>query len=412
MADSKKKVVVKSIKKTQTKAKSQIVSRIKLNSVSSAKLTGKRVIIRCDLNVPLKDGKITSDYRITKSLETIQYVLSKKPKQIVLLSHLGRPKVIDSKFSLAPVAKALSVKLKQKVALLPSLLYADFVASSTSIQKAQIVLLENLRFNDGEKHNDSKFAQNLAQFGDVYVNDAFGTAHRKHASNNAIARYLPSYAGLLFAKEVLYLSQASNPQKPFVCVVGFSKISDKIALVEKLLKKADTVLIGGAVCFTFFKAMGLEIGKSLVEDEQIPTAKRLLAKYGKKIVLPIDIVCAATPTSSYKIVDIHKIPKNFAGYDVGPQTVTLFGIHIAAARTVFWNGPLGLFEQKPFDTATIEFARLLSKSGATTIIGGGDTASAILKTKYASAMSHISTGGGASLAFIEKASLPAISKLV
>jgi phosphoglycerate kinase len=398
----------RSVHKKFTSKSSQLKSS-KLKVISSAKITGKRVLLCCDFNVPLKDGKIQNDYRILQSLPTIKYILSQKPKQLVLISHLGRPKGVDLAFSLKPVALDLSKKLKVKVSLSPTLIYSEF--SSLAVSKSPVVLLENLRFSDGEQDNDLKFAKNLSEFADIYVNDGFGTAHRKQASNFGVTKYLPSYAGLLLANEVKYLDMALKPKRPFVCVVGFSKIADKLTLVEKLLKKSDYVLVGGAVCFTFFRALGLETGKSLVEVDQIQTAKRLLATYERKIILPLDIVCAKNVTSKPKTYAFTHIPKSEAGFDVGPETVALFSRYIAKAQTVFWNGPLGLFEQKPFDAATVSFASQLVKSKCITIIGGGDTASAILSTKYAKDITHISTGGGASLAFIEKGNLPAIKPL-
>ncbi len=378
-------------------------------TIRSQQLKNKRVLLRCDLNVPIKNGKITNQYRLQKSLDTINHLLSKGVTQIVIISHLGRPKSNDPAYSLKPVAKALAKQLGKPVGFCPSLEYDEFI--SQGFESHQVVLLENLRFESREKENKLSFAKNLACFGDIYVNDAFGTAHRKHCSNNAIVTLLPSYAGLLFEREVIYLSQTITPKRPFVCIIGFAKISDKLALIEKILRKADKVLVGGAVCFTFPKALGYEVGKSLVDLDNVGVAKALLEKYGKKIVLPVDVVCAKKIDSQSSVFAFDKIPKSQIGFDVGPQTVSLFKEHCSAAKLILWNGPLGLFEVKPYDAATNKLILHLASVSATTIIGGGDTASAVLKHKRANDITHISTGGGASLMFIQQGTLPAITIL-
>ena len=292
--------------------------------------------------------------------------------------------------------------------------FSDLQSAPKEEQKLKIVLLENLRFNDAEKQNSLSFARKLAEFGTIYVNDAFGTAHRKHASNNAITKLLPSYTGLLIQKEIKELgSVVSNPQRPFLVLVGFAKISDKIQILTKLLQNADLVLIGGAVAQTFLLAKGIEVGRSLVEKEQVPLAKELLKKYENKIVLPIDVVCAKTLfAKNNNTLSTLQIPPNEAVFDIGPKTTQLFLSHLQKAKNIFWNGPMGVFEIPPYDTQTNYLISELAKSNSRVIIGGGDTANAINKSGLAQKIAHISTGGGSSLAFIKNPILPAFAAIL
>jgi phosphoglycerate kinase len=363
--------------------------------LAKASLKDKRVLIRVDFNVPLSHGKITDLTRIRSAIPTIKYILSKKAKRVILVSHLGRPNGKDPSCSLSVLVGALSKLLKVKVQLLDSL--------DDSKCKQRVVLLENIRYFPQEEANDPVFAKQLASLCDVYVNDAFGTAHRAHASTAGICSYVKGYIGLLMQQELHELSKVKKPKKPLISIIGFAKISDKIALLETILKLSDVVLIGGAVAFTFAKAKGYQTGTSLVEDSTIVLCHQLLQKYAKKIVLPVDVICAKSPEDYIQnTVQFDSIPFDQCGYDIGPQTVALFSQYIKKAKTVFWNGPLGLFEVPPFNTSTIALAKVLAKSTAISVIGGGDTVSAIEQSGYAKKMSHISTGGGASLAFIER----------
>lgn len=378
-----------------------------MKSIKKLNLKNKNVFIRCDFNVPLEKGKITDDYRIVNSLKTIKYVLSQKPSRIVLGSHLGRPKGYDAKYSLNPVAKKLSELLKKTVYL-----HANPLAPIEA--KSKIVLLENLRFFEGEKKGSLSFAKQLAQHADVYINDAFGTAHRKDASVYALAKLLPCAPGLLMEKEIELVNL--NHPRPIVAIFGAAKIADKLPLLKKLFSKVDKVVIGGATVFTFLQAMGLETGKSLVEKEMVFTAKKLIKKYPGKIVLPVDVVVASPKILQRNLKDrkehsmtvsVDKIPKTKAGYDVGLLSVKLFTAVIQSAHTVVWNGPLGMFETKPYDHATKKLAKEIEKSSAVSIICGGDTASAVREFKF----THVSTGGGASLQLLAGLKLPAIQAL-
>ncbi|MCF7798347.1 phosphoglycerate kinase [Candidatus Woesearchaeota archaeon] len=386
-----------------------------MKTIKQLKLTGKRVFIRCDFNVPLKNGKVTDNYRLLNALLTIKYVLKQKPQQIILASHLGRP---DSKsrtnlaeFSLAPVAKELSKLLKRTIELHP-------IIDAPTNPKQKIVLLENLRFYDGEKKGDIKFAKQLAKHADVYIDDAFGTMHRKDASVYALPKLLPHAAGLLVEQEIKNVHL--NHKKPLVAIFGAAKISDKLPLFKKLLAKVDKLILGGGVVFTFMRAADIAVGHSLVEEDMIPEAKKLLKKYGAKIIFPTDFA-VATPAhfkgktkidkKQITIVDFAEIPKTKAAYDVGSKSVKLFSAVLGSAKTVVWNGPLGVFEVKPFDKGTNTIIKFLAEHNMTTIIGGGDTASAVHKTNYAEKMTHISTGGGASLELLAGNKLPAIEVL-
>ena len=368
----------------------------------------KRVIVRVDFNVPLKDGKVTSAKRIKSALPTIEYLIKKGAKQIILMSHLGRPKgKPDQKYSLEPIARKLESIIKKKVFFSPDCMKV-LIPDPTDFQ---IILLENLRFYEEEKNNDTKFAKQLASYADVYVNDAFGTSHRKHASVHAITRYLVSAAGFLLEDEIKNLDM-KNAKKPLVVIMGGAKVSDKIGVIKNLLKIADTILIGGAMMFTFYKAMGKETGKSLVEDDKLELARKLLRNSGQKIMLPVDSVLSNSLKSSKQtVLGVDSIKKNMMGLDIGPETIKHYKSVIENAKTIVWNGPMGLFETKPYDKGTNAIARALAKSDSKTIIGGGDSVAAVEKLNLGSKMTHISTGGGASLELLEGKTLPAVKAL-
>lgn len=372
-------------------------------------MKGKRVLVRVDFNVPIKDGTITSDKRIKSALPTIEKILKKGAKQVILMSHLGRPKKNpDPKFTLEPVAKRLQRLMKEKVFFSRDCIEVIIPDPAD----ARIVLLENLRFYPEEKENDITFAKSLASIADVYVNDAFGTSHRKHASVHAVTKYLPSGAGLLLESEIKNLD-FSKVKRPFIVILGGAKVSDKIGVIKNLLKKADGILVGGAMMFTFYKALGKETGKSLVEDDKLELAIKLLKAGKSKIVLPTDTVCATSirDGAKTKTVPIDEIPKSMLGLDIGPETIIAYKEILSKAKTIIWNGPMGLFEVKPYDKGTNEIAKFLSKSDAKTIIGGGDSVAAIERLKLSKFMTHISTGGGASLELLEGKTLPAVKVL-
>lgn len=374
--------------------------------------TGKKVLVRVDFNVPIdSNGDVADDSRIKKAMPTIKYLLDNGAKQIILMSHLGRPDKEDrEKLKMDRVADRLSKLLKKKVAKADDCVSVNIPEPS----EAKIVMLENLRFHKAEEANDEGFAKALAEHGEIYVNDAFGTCHRAHASVHAITKFLPACAGLLVEKEVTVMGDAiNNPERPLVAILGFAKISDKIALMDNLLEKVDKALIGGAVVFTFLKSQGFEVGKSLVEDESMNTAKNILQEHEDKIVLPVDIVVADRKAEDAvtKVVGISEMPADMMGLDIGPETVEFFRNELKKAKTVIWNGPLGMFEIDKFAKGSLEIAKFLAKSKAKTIVGGGDTAAAIEKFGLEKKMTHVSTGGGASLEFLEGKKLPGIAAL-
>lgn len=384
-------------------------------------LKGKRVIMRVDFNVPMKDGEITDDTRIVEALPTIKYAIENSAI-VILLSHLGRPKgERKPEFSLAPVAKRLSELLGKEVTFIPEL-YGEIVNEKVkNAKEGDVILLENTRFDKGETKNDPELAKKWAELADIHVNDAFGTAHRAHASNVGIAQYIPSVAGFLMEKEIKFLSKATtNPEKPYVVVLGGAKVSDKIGVITNLLDKADKILIGGAMMFTFLKSLGYNVGSSLVEDDKLDLAKRILEQAkekGTEIVLPVDAVCAQKIETGVetKTIDIKDgIPEGWMGLDIGPKTVELFRNSISGAKTIVWNGPMGVFEIEDFSNGTKEVAIAIAEEtlkGATTIIGGGDSAAAIVKFGLKDKVSHVSTGGGASLEFLEGKELPGIASI-
>lgn len=383
-------------------------------SIRDFDFSGKKVLVRCDFNVPLENGQITDDRRISEAIPTIQFLVE-KGAAVILCSHLGRPKGGPApEFSLKPVATRLSSLLYKEVKLLPDCVGAEVEAACSDLKPGDVVLLENVRFHSEEEKNDPAFAQQLAKLADFYVNDAFGTAHRAHASTAGVADYLPSAAGFLIDKEIEFLGKAVNdPKRPLVAVMGGSKVHDKIALIDNMLPKVDHLLIGGGMVFTFLKAQGKEIGKSLLDAESVEYAAGLLKENPTKIVLPTDVVVAPEfkADAPATTVTTDNIPSDQLGLDIGPDSATAFAKVIAEAGTVIWNGPMGVFEMDAFANGTKAVAKAMADSQALTIVGGGDSAAAVEKFGYADNMSHVSTGGGASLEFLEGKQLPGIAAL-
>jgi phosphoglycerate kinase len=397
------------------------VSKKSIASLSAAELTGKRVLVRADFNVPVDDaGNITDDTRIRAALPTIKDLTSKGAK-VILSSHFGRPKGVDEKLRLTPVAKRLSELLGQDVVKCNDCIGDEVASQIAAMANGQVALLENVRFYPEEEKNDPEFAKKLAANADLYVNDAFGTAHRAHASTEGVTKYLsPSVAGYLIEKELEYLQNAiEKPQKPLAAIVGGSKVSSKIGVIETLLDKCDKLFLGGGMIFTFYKARGLNVGKSLVEEDKLELARTLEAKAkerGVELLLPTDVVVADSfsPDANSQIVDINNIPDGWMGLDIGPDSLKVFQAALADCKTVIWNGPMGVFEFPKFAAGTEGIAHTLadiSKTGAITIIGGGDSVAAVEKVGLAEQMSHISTGGGASLELLEGKVLPGIAAL-
>ncbi len=373
---------------------------------------GMKVFVRADLNVPLKDGKVADDTRIRESLPTIQFLLKKKAI-VLLASHLGRPQGVDDSLRMDPVAERLEGLLKQHVIKLDDCIGAEVEDHVNELHNGDVAVLENLRFHPEEEANDQSFARGMAEIADVYVNDAFGSSHRAHASIVGIPQHIPSAAGFLLEKEIRMLSKALTPKKPFIVVLGGAKVSDKIGVIENLAKKADKILIGGAMAFTFLKAQGHDVGTSMLEQDKVGLAKRLLRTYEKKLVMTEDVVVAkkADAGAKTRIVTIDAIPAGWGGFDIGPRTVRRFIAAFAKAKTVVWNGPLGVSRLKPFAHGTKAIAQALAKCKAVTIVGGGDSAAAVHQWKLEKRFSHVSTGGGASLEFLEGKVLPGIAAL-
>lgn len=391
-------------------------------SIDKLNLKDKRVLVRVDFNVPLDDNlNITDDIRITSSLPTIKKIISDEGKAI-LMSHLGRPKgKVNSKYSLKPAAKRLGELLGKEVKLAPDCVGDDVKKLVDAMKSGDVVLLENLRFHEEEEKNDPEFSQKLAELGDIYVNDAFGSAHRAHASTEGVTKYIKQCAaGYLMQKELDYLGSAiTNPVRPYCAILGGAKISGKIDVIMNLLDKVDTMIIGGGMAYTFYKAQGKEIGKSLLEEEKIGLAKEVLEKVSKskvKFIMPVDVVVAEEfkNDSPSTVVSVDNIPADKMGLDIGPETIKLFSDEIAKAKTIVWNGPMGVFEMDNFAKGTNAIANKLvevTSKGAITIIGGGDSAAAISKAGLDDKVSHVSTGGGASLEFLEGKILPGVAAL-
>ncbi len=386
-------------------------------TVKDVGFEGKKALVRCDFNVPLKDGAITSDTRIAAALPTIRYLME-NGAAVILCSHLGRPKgQWLPEFSLAPVAKRLSELLGVDVRMSRDIVGEDAHAISSSIKPGEVALLENLRYEKAETANDPAFAKELASLADIYVNDAFGTAHRAHASTAGVADYLPAVCGFLIQKEIEVLGMALNdPARPFIAVLGGAKVSDKIGVITSLLDKVDTLIVGGAMAYTFQKARGGAVGASPCEDDKLGLAKEILAKAAEKgvrLLLPADNVVTEEygADAASRIVPSMAIPDGWMGMDIGPETVRLFSEALKGAGTVVWNGPMGVFEFDAFAKGTYALAQAVAETGAVSIIGGGDSVAAVTKLGFADRMTHISTGGGASLEFLEGKELPGIAAL-
>ena len=396
-----------------------MISQRTVRDLSDAEVRGKRALVRVDFNVPLgDDGEVSDDTRIRAALPTIG-ALADRGARVVLFSHLGRPKgKPEAKYSLAPVARRLAQLTRHPVRFVPEVEGDAAVAATTALKDGEILLLENTRFAAGEEKNDDALARSFARLGDLYVNDAFGAAHRAHSSTAGVAAHLrPAVAGLLMEKELEYLgSTLANPQRPFVAILGGAKISGKIDVIEALLPKVDGLLIGGAMANTFYKAMGLETGKSLVEPDRVELAKSLVDRAGFRLTLPHDAVVAPALDQSQAAHAVKRdaVPPNEAMFDIGPDTTRSYARAIATARTILWNGPMGVFETPPFDAGTRAIAQAMAEAtakGATTIVGGGDSAAAVAEAGLESRMSHVSTGGGASLEFLEGKPLPGVEAL-
>jgi len=395
------------------------VNKKTIRDIPVGELKGKKVLVRVDFNVPLdEERRITDDTRIVESLPTIRFLLERGAR-VILVSHLGRPKgKPKDEFRMDPVAKRLEELLGRKVYKANDCIGEEVEKLANALKEGEVLLLENVRFYAEEEANDENFARSLARLADIYVNDAFGTAHRAHASTAGVARFLPAYAGFLMEKELEALGERlNNPVRPFLAILGGAKVSSKIGVIKKLLEKVDALLIGGGMSYTFIKAMGYEVGTSLLEEGMIEEARSILAmakEKGVRLVLPEDFVVAPEGKEGVetKVVAWNEIPPDMGGFDIGPKTVETFAREIAQAKTIFWNGPLGLFEVDLFARGTIEIAKKVAESGAVVVVGGGDTIAAIKKAGVEKKITHISTGGGASLEFLEGRVLPGVEVLL
>ena len=387
-------------------------------TVEDIDVSGKRVLVRCDFNVPFDaEGNITDTKRIDEAMKTINYLVKNNAK-VVLCSHLGRPKgEFNMKYSLAPVAAYLSKVLGKEVKMAKDVVGESAKSLAASLNDGDVMLIENVRFHKEEEKNDPEFAKELASLGEIYVNDAFGTAHRAHASTAGVAQYLPAVCGYLIQKEISIMGGAlTDPKRPFVAILGGAKVSDKIGVINNLLEKVDTLIIGGGMAYTFMKALGYSIGTSICENDKVELAKDMMAKAkdkGVKLIIPVDnkVATEYAPDAEAKVVDSDKIPDGWMGLDIGPKTEKLFADAINGAGTVVWNGPMGVSEWDNFASGTIAVAKAVAESGSVSIIGGGDSAAAVEKLGFADKMTHISTGGGASLEFLEGLELPGIACL-
>jgi len=389
-------------------------------TVQDVDVAGKKVLLRCDFNVPLdkETGAITVENRIVTSLPTIRYLLE-KGASVIACSHLGKPKgEYKPALSLRPVAERLSQLLGQEVVFTADVVGPDARAKAAALRPGQVMLLENLRFEKGEEKNDPAFARALADMAQVYVTDAFGTAHRAHASTAGVAAFLPAVAGFLMSRELELLGRAlDEPARPFVAVLGGAKVSDKIGVINKLIEKADTIIIGGGMAYTFLKAQGCDVGNSLLEEDKVPYAREMIdkaARRGEKLLLPVDTAIndKFEDRKDPETVDVTAIPAGFMGLDIGERTIELFTRAVQGAGTVMWNGPMGVFEFEGFARGTRAMARALAESGSVTVVGGGDSAAAVQQMGYADKMAHVSTGGGASLEFLEGKELPGVACLL
>ncbi len=388
-------------------------------TVKDIDVAGRKVLVRCDFNVPMKNGNITNDIRIVSALPTIKYLIE-NDAAVILMSHMGRPKGEPKpEFTLRPVADRLSELLGQDVIFAPSPVVVDDGVRETAaaLQGGQVMLLENVRYRAEETKNEEPFTGELASLGEIFVNDAFGTAHRAHCSTAGLAKYMPAVSGFLIEKEIKFLGDVlEDPERPFVAIMGGAKVGDKIPVIENLMKKVDSLIIGGGMSYTFFKAMGYEIGTSILDEESIDLAGELMKKAeaaGVQLLLPVDTVCAKefSNDSEKAVFDRDSIPADMMGMDIGPKTVELYKECISKAKTIVWNGPAGVFEMPSFEAGTKAIAQALAESDATTVIGGGDSAAAVEQFGFADKMTHISTGGGASLEFLEGKELPGVACL-
>ena len=389
-----------------------------LSTIRDADLTGKRVLIRVDFNVPLKEGVVKDDTRIRAAIPTIEYILSQKGASVVVMSHFGRPKgKKNPDFSMIPVGKRFQELLGRPVKVAPDVIGEEVSREVKALKAGDVLLLENVRFYPDEEANNPEFAKALAAFGDVYVNDAFGTAHRAHASTEGVAHFLPSYAGFLIEKEVKFMAPLlENPEHPFVAIIGGAKVSSKIGVLQSLLKTCDTMVIGGGMAYTFLQVQGHKVGKSLVEADYIETAREFLKAADEKkvkVILPVDHVAADNFDENAKAVAIDgvDIPDDKMGMDIGPETIALIKDAVSKAKTVVWNGPLGVFEFNSFAKGTLDIAKAVADCSGPTVVGGGDSVAAVNKFGLADKLSHVSTGGGASLEFLQGLPLPGIVAL-
>ena len=389
-----------------------------LNTIRDADLTGKRVLIRVDFNVPLKEGVVKDDTRIRAALPTIEYILSQKGASLVVMSHFGRPKgKKNPEFSMAPIGKRFAELLGKPVKVAPDVIGPEVEAEVKALKAGEVLLLENVRFYPDEEANNPDYAKALASYGDVYVNDAFGTAHRAHASTEGVAHFLPSYAGFLIEKEVKFMAPLlENPEHPFVAIIGGAKVSSKIGVLQSLLRTCDTMVIGGGMAYTFLTVQGHKVGKSLVESDYLDTARDFLKAAAEKkvnVILPVDHIAAEAfeENAAPVAVDGIDIPDSLMGMDVGPKTIALIKDAVSKAKSVVWNGPLGVFEFDSFAKGTLDIAKAVADCKGTTVVGGGDSVAAVNKFGLADKLSHVSTGGGASLEFLQGLPLPGIVAL-